>query len=279
VKTAIGLLTLALIAVSAAAFAGDRRYYVLPPVEYDHPYRGQLVWQLARDQQQIRDACPHIKVWGLGALACSFQYPNNSCLIVIVYDDEIKKAGFPPDVIKRHEVGHCNGWDADHKGARPWQDWVESEASPVVKAASQFDKFALSAVGKTVADVANSLDHGADLFILAAKSIGLTPESQVTREVLTDPVTAAPLASAAGIGTDLSGDQWRMAHNIAVQTSRARQAENAQQAQPAPPVPNDVNPKPASERATLPCRLAIQKPCDALPSARNRSLNEILFGR
>jgi hypothetical protein len=133
VKTAIGLLTLALIAVSAGAFAGDRKYYVLPPVEYDHKYPGQLVWQLARDQQQIRDACPHIKYWGLGALACSFQYPNNSCLIVILYDDDIKKAGFPPDVIKRHEIGRCNGWDADHTGARPWQDWAE--AAPPAPAA------------------------------------------------------------------------------------------------------------------------------------------------
>jgi len=117
------MLTLPLIAVSAAAFAGDRKYYVLPPAEYDHPYKGQLTWQMARDQQQVRDICPESK-FALGALACSLRYPN-SCMIVIVRDDEIKKAGFPPDLIKRHEIGHCNGWSSDHKGARPWQDWAD----------------------------------------------------------------------------------------------------------------------------------------------------------
>ena len=122
-KTAIGLLTLPLIAVSAAAFAGDRKYYVLPPVEYDHPYKGgRLTWQMARDQQQVRDACPESK-FSIGALACTFRYAN-SC-IVIVSDDEIKKAGFPPDLIRRHEIGHCNGWPSNHPGSRPWQDWAE----------------------------------------------------------------------------------------------------------------------------------------------------------
>jgi hypothetical protein len=99
---------------------------------------------------------------------------------------------------------------------------------PVLNAASQFDHFALNAVRNTVADVANNLAQSnktvAARFVMAAKRVGLTPESKVPWQILSDPVAAAPLARAAGIGTDLSDDQWQQAHAIALQASRARQA-------------------------------------------------------
>jgi hypothetical protein len=101
----------------------------------------------------------------------------------------------------------------------------------VQNAASQFDNFAFNAVRKTVAEVANNLAQSnkaaAAQFIMAAKHMGLTPESQLTPQVLGDPATAAPLGRAAGIGTNLSDDQWQQAHAIALQISRARQAEKA----------------------------------------------------
>jgi hypothetical protein len=53
--------------------------------------------------------------------------------------------------------------------------------------------------------------------------IGLTPESQLTEQILSDPATAVPLARAAGIGTGLSDEQWRQAHALAFQArKRAR---------------------------------------------------------
>jgi hypothetical protein len=274
VKTAIGLLTLALAAAPAAA---EPRLLILAPPEYDHPYKGTLTWQMAHDQQQVRDACPKV-AFKLGvALACSLRWEKeNACLIVLAPEEDMKKAGLPLEMIKRHEIAHCNGWPADHKGALPFEDWAVPP--PVLNAASQFDKFALGAVRKTVADVALSLDHGSDIFILAAKAIGLDPESRVTPEVLGDPTTARPLAEGAGIGTDLSDEEWRRAHAIAWQASKTRQAENAtiagaSQSAPNPgkaaPQPQQAHPTAARATTDFVCAVVLNTP-DGFLAVRER---------
>jgi hypothetical protein len=38
-------------------------------------------------------------------------------------------------LIRRHELGHCNGWPADHPNAR----WVEKESGKSVKAPTLFE--------------------------------------------------------------------------------------------------------------------------------------------
>jgi hypothetical protein len=30
----------------------------------------------------------------------------------------VRAAGHDPDIILRHEIGHCNGWGPNHEGAR-----------------------------------------------------------------------------------------------------------------------------------------------------------------
>ena len=58
------------------------------------------------------------------AIFCVFTLPQPrdvtkvDCTIHIVDDKVIRAAGYEPDVIRRHEIGHCNGWPADHRGAR-----------------------------------------------------------------------------------------------------------------------------------------------------------------
>ena len=52
--------------------------------------------------------------------------------------------------------GHCNGWRG-HSGARPWLAELLFAPDNVVDTAAQFDNFARNAVGKTVAQVANTL--------------------------------------------------------------------------------------------------------------------------
>jgi hypothetical protein len=253
-KTAIGSLTLALtlIVTSAAtqststAAEGPR---LVPPKEFDHPYPapGKVIVVPARDQNHVRELCPKA-VFKEAALGCAHLTSSWDCKIVVAADDVIKAAGFPPELVKRHEIAHCNGWPADHRGALPYEEWA-SDGTP----ASQFDSFARIVVGKTVAEVAKGLPQNvAWLFPIAAAGIGLTPESQITREILSNPLTARPLAWIAGIGRDLSDDGWGQAHAIAFQASKARQAENAaatshsvptlgqaapqpQQAQPPPP--------------------------------------------
>lgn len=50
-------------------------------------------------------------------LACSFRYATQ-CNIYIASPQVIAGAGFTTEVVKRHEIGHCNGWPATHEGAR-----------------------------------------------------------------------------------------------------------------------------------------------------------------
>jgi hypothetical protein len=63
-------------------------------------------------------------------MACAFKSagtppgkPSGYCRIIIANDDllhdRVKALGFWDfEIILRHEIGHCNGWDGDHKGAR-----------------------------------------------------------------------------------------------------------------------------------------------------------------
>jgi hypothetical protein len=149
----------------------------------------------------------------------------------------MKAVGLTMEITLRHETAHCNAWPNDHRGALPIEDWAPENMDtptgppPVTKVAAQFDDFARSAVGKTVREVANNLARSnmtaAGHFPIAAIRVGLTPESLLTRQVLSDPAFAVPLAKAAGIGTDLSDEQWREAYALAFQTSTARQAQPA----------------------------------------------------
>ena len=89
---------------------------VLPPVEYDKPYQGELTMLRVKDQDAVRKYCPSVPFAG-AALACA--YPGGEeCLVVMVSDRIIELAGWTTDIVRRHEIGHCNGWPKDHRGAR-----------------------------------------------------------------------------------------------------------------------------------------------------------------
>ena len=86
----------------------------LPPEEYDYPYKGILVTTVAKNQNEVRKLCPWTP---FAALGCAFRYAGG-CLIVLANEDTIRAAGEDPDVVRRHEIGHCNGWPAGHPNAR-----------------------------------------------------------------------------------------------------------------------------------------------------------------
>jgi hypothetical protein len=133
VRTAIGLLTLALAPAPAAAQSTPPArptavkpapLLIIPPPEYDHPYDGILIVIPARDQEHIREICPDAK-FSLGvALGCSVRQ-EGICGVALAPNNTISAAGFPPELVKRYEIAHCNGWPADHRGARPFVDWAE----------------------------------------------------------------------------------------------------------------------------------------------------------
>ena len=210
-NTAIGSLTLALTLIVApaatqstsAAAEGPR---LVPPPEYDRPFAANVIVITARDQKHVRELCPQAVFTG-AALGCASLTPSWDCKIVVAADDVIKAAGYPPELVRRHEIAHCNGWPADHPGATPYEEWAE-------RAASNFDNFARDAVGKTVAEIAEILaqidarpyispEDGRRLaarFVIAARSIGLARESRITGAILSNPVTARVLTKALGVG-------------------------------------------------------------------------------
>jgi hypothetical protein len=294
VKTAVGSLTIALPLIVTAATAAD---YILPPKEYDHPYAGRVEVIEARDQGHVRELCgPGAKFGKIGALACSQKWPDR-CRIV-VSPSALKAAGFALHVAMRHEIGHCNGWPGDHTGALPYEEWVTDdtratrncglgvgrpcEPSRVMEVAAQFDEFARRAVEKTVMaanNLAQSNETASTQLILAAKGIGLAPQSKLTRQVLSNPATAAPLGRAVDIGAELSDEQWQEAHALAFQTARARQAKNAafgaaSQNVPNPgyvaPEPQQVQPAVARATTDVVCAVVLNTP-DGFLAVRERA--------
>jgi hypothetical protein len=89
----------------------------LPPLEYDKPYPGPLIVTRG-DERLMRQLCP--KTTMPITLGCKYllQLPQTeakhpACWIVIANDEILKEAGWPYDIVKRHEVAHCGGWPAD----------------------------------------------------------------------------------------------------------------------------------------------------------------------
>src|SRR4051794_41102065 len=120
-RAAIALLSLALIATPAK---GDG-LRLMPPKEYDHPFRGpgELIVTYAKSQGEVRDQCPGA-VWPrAGAFGCS-RNKSWGCQVVIAPEADAKRVGLTTDVLLRHEIAHCNGWPSDHRGASPIEDWA-----------------------------------------------------------------------------------------------------------------------------------------------------------
>src|SRR5262245_10238776 len=116
------------ICLAQSAQAWSTEYdYVLPPIEYDHPYSGQVYYQRAENPADIREKCRIPPSSDLKPYACAFREAG-WCVIWLLPDEQLAIAAWPKDVILRHEIGHCNGWHG-HAGARLWQ----RPAAPVAK--------------------------------------------------------------------------------------------------------------------------------------------------
>jgi len=90
-----------------------RRIRQLPPPEYDKPYEGKLTITRARDKQHLAALCRLDKP----NIACA--WPRGpSCEIIMVPDEMIVADGFIPELVLRHEQGHCNSWPKDHPNQR-----------------------------------------------------------------------------------------------------------------------------------------------------------------
>jgi hypothetical protein len=119
---------------------------VLPPVEFDHPYQGVLTIKIIATLDELRDICP-----GRMPVACSERARDgSSCTIWRLPDWQIEtQHDEPVAVLMRHEIGHCNGWGDDHRGARAW---IKPQTHKSAAAGAMADKTAEVLAGTQVSD-------------------------------------------------------------------------------------------------------------------------------
>jgi hypothetical protein len=100
---------------------------ILPPLEYDHPFAGRLLVMLSCGQFCIRYLCK--REWPISLYGCAVpKYspwartvdPDGKadCIVIHATEAFIDASGLTLNLLMRHEIGHCNGWPSDHRGAR-----------------------------------------------------------------------------------------------------------------------------------------------------------------
>jgi hypothetical protein len=89
---------------------------ILPPVEYDKDYEGNLIVQEVATIEELLETCKLTVKWALG---CS-THTSWECHVYLVPESVMKKYGWWREAMLRHELGHCNGWPGDHPGQRPY---------------------------------------------------------------------------------------------------------------------------------------------------------------
>lgn len=85
----------------------------LPPPQFDHAYAGPVIEQVMT-AAEVSQYCR-----GDFTVACMLFPPSfigDKCYIVLPKVGPGGVAQSYQDVLRRHEVGHCNGWTSKHEG-------------------------------------------------------------------------------------------------------------------------------------------------------------------
>lgn len=108
---------LSLLATANAAVAGKRDPEWNPPKRFDHAYSGNLTVRYL-PQKQVIKACKKlfakyniVAETTLRQHGCAAITSDTSCTVIVINK---MFALATPKAVVRHEVGHCNGWPADH---------------------------------------------------------------------------------------------------------------------------------------------------------------------
>jgi hypothetical protein len=91
----------------------------LPPAQYDHPYSGTVEVVRVSTRAEAKAACPNI----VRPVGCA-RSVYGKCLIFVLPDAELKRTGFNPEYVLKHEIAHCNGWPGEHPGARTEKEYL-----------------------------------------------------------------------------------------------------------------------------------------------------------
>jgi hypothetical protein len=110
-----------------------KSFPILPPVEHDHYYEGDLTINMVDTLEELYAACG---MQNRFLLACS-THTRTACLITVVKDEVMRSKGWTTGLLLRHEIGHCNGWGPDHAGERaltaPSPHWAPAHERPIAK--------------------------------------------------------------------------------------------------------------------------------------------------
>jgi hypothetical protein len=138
--TLFAVATLIIAALTWPARSGDTKapfvkpvaptpaHRIFPPAQYDHYYEGDLTIKIVNSLEELHEVC---QLDNPQLLACSTRN-EWSCIIVLVKDEVMRKRSWTTGMLLRHEIGHCNGWGADHAGERsiswPTIHWAHPNA-------------------------------------------------------------------------------------------------------------------------------------------------------
>jgi hypothetical protein len=93
--------------------------FMLPPVEYDRPFAGNLEEVVVKSREEMDASCKRI---GLSVpytpLGCGKLLAPDHCVVYLAREEVNHAVGLSTDLVRRHEAGHCNGWLKDHPGGR-----------------------------------------------------------------------------------------------------------------------------------------------------------------
>jgi hypothetical protein len=113
------LLALAASEATAQTVSEAVKNFMLPPVEYDKPFAGKLEEVVVKSREEMDASCKRI---GLSLpnvpLGCGRLLAADHCVIYLARDEVNRSVGLTTELVRRHEVGHCNGWPKEHPGGR-----------------------------------------------------------------------------------------------------------------------------------------------------------------
>ncbi|TPN11730.1 hypothetical protein [Mesorhizobium sp. B2-1-2] len=105
-------IVLGFLATANQAVAGPDDAEWNPPERFDHLYKGKLTIKYL-PQARVQVVCERFKYNDDTLMRGCSSWDSTSCIIVVVDKTFL---GQTPAAVIRHEMGHCNGWPADHSG-------------------------------------------------------------------------------------------------------------------------------------------------------------------
>lgn len=108
----------ATISGSAAARPKRQRSQLVPPPQYDRPFRGKLIEIPVHPKRVSKECSMRMRDKRLanifrrgGFSGCAIlSEDGRTCTIVIPNQHTFR---YSPQAVRRHEIGHCNGWIHD----------------------------------------------------------------------------------------------------------------------------------------------------------------------